>query len=47
LIEESGPGKGFLSEVCQKWENATNDAAEIGIRVINAHIFPFAAYHSR
>jgi len=36
LIEESGPGKGFLSEVCQKWENATNDAAEIGIRVVNA-----------
>jgi hypothetical protein len=35
LTEESGPGKGFLSEVCQKWENATNDAAEIGIRVVN------------
>ena len=36
LTEESGPGKGFLSEVCQKWENAANDAAEIGIRVVNA-----------
>ena len=35
LTAESGPGKGFLSEVCQKWENATNDAAEIGIRVVN------------
>ncbi|HET8792827.1 MAG TPA: TIGR01777 family oxidoreductase [Nitrososphaeraceae archaeon] len=35
LIEESDPGKGFLPEVCEKWENATNSAAEIGIRVVN------------
>ena len=35
LTEESIPGKGFLSEVCQKWENATKDASEIGIRVVN------------
>jgi uncharacterized protein (TIGR01777 family) len=35
LTEESSPGKGFLSEVCQKWENATKGATEIGIRVVN------------
>ncbi|HLN33936.1 MAG TPA: TIGR01777 family oxidoreductase [Nitrososphaeraceae archaeon] len=35
LTEDSSPGKGFLSEVCQKWENATKDATEIGIRVVN------------
>ena len=35
LTEDSIPGKGFLSEVCQKWENATKDASEIGIRVVN------------
>ncbi|MGZ5549256.1 MAG: TIGR01777 family oxidoreductase [Nitrososphaeraceae archaeon] len=35
LTEDSIPGKGFLSEVCQKWEKATKDASEIGIRVVN------------
>ncbi|HEX2406531.1 MAG TPA: TIGR01777 family oxidoreductase [Nitrososphaeraceae archaeon] len=35
LTEDSNPGQGFLSEVCQKWENATKDATEIGIRVVN------------
>ncbi|MGI9011562.1 MAG: TIGR01777 family oxidoreductase [Nitrososphaeraceae archaeon] len=35
LTEDSIPGKGFLSEVCQKWENATKDASEIGIRGVN------------
>ena len=35
LTEDSDPGEGFLSEVCQKWENATKDANEIGIRVVN------------
>ena len=35
LTEDSNPGKGFLSEVCQKWEQATKDATEIGIRVVN------------
>lgn len=35
LAEDSNPGKGFLSEVCQKWEKATKEATEIGIRVVN------------
>jgi len=35
LTEESSPAKGFLSEVCQQWENATKHASEIGIRVVN------------
>ena len=35
ITEDSIPGKGFLSEVCQKWEKATQDATEIGIRVVN------------
>jgi uncharacterized protein (TIGR01777 family) len=35
LTEDSNPGQGFLSEVCQKWENTTKDATEIGIRVVN------------
>jgi uncharacterized protein (TIGR01777 family) len=35
LTEVSSLGKGFLSEVCQKWEKASKDAADIGIRVVN------------
>ncbi|HJU59687.1 MAG TPA: TIGR01777 family oxidoreductase [Nitrososphaeraceae archaeon] len=35
LTEDSSPGEGFLSEVCQNWENATKTATEIGIRVVN------------
>jgi uncharacterized protein len=35
LTEDSNPGKGFLSDVCQKWETATKEATEIGIRVVN------------
>ena len=33
LTESSGPGDGFLTEVCQVWEGATEAAAEAGIRV--------------
>jgi uncharacterized protein (TIGR01777 family) len=33
LVEESAPGQGFLSEVCQAWEAATQPAARKGIRV--------------
>jgi uncharacterized protein len=33
LTEDSGPGDGFLTEVCQVWEGATAPAAEAGIRV--------------
>jgi len=32
LTEAAGPGRGFLSEVCQQWEAATAPAAEAGIR---------------
>ena len=35
ITEDSIPGKGFLSEVCQQWEKATHDVTEIGIRVVN------------
>lgn len=35
LTEESGPGEGFLPEVCVAWEQATRDAAGAGIRVVN------------
>ncbi|MBM3465412.1 MAG: TIGR01777 family protein [Armatimonadetes bacterium] len=36
LTEESPPGDGFLSKVCQAWEAATEPASEAGIRV--AHL---------
>ncbi len=36
LTEETSPGSGFLSDVCQKWEDSTESAKSIGIRVINA-----------
>ena len=32
LDEFAGPGEGFLSEVCQQWENAAKPVADIGIR---------------
>lgn len=38
LTEQSGPGDGFLSEVCQQWEAATQPAADAGIRVVNLRI---------
>jgi hypothetical protein len=36
LDEASAPGVGFLAEVCQKWEEAANPAADAGIRVVHA-----------
>jgi uncharacterized protein len=36
LREDSAPGKGFLSEVCQEWEEATMPAVQADIRT--AHI---------
>ena len=33
LRENSAPGSGFLSEVCQQWEEATKPAVDAGIRV--------------
>lgn len=38
MTEESPAGKGFLSEVCQKWEEAANAAKNAGIRVVKLRI---------
>jgi uncharacterized protein (TIGR01777 family) len=35
LTEESAPGTGFLSEVCQEWEAAAWPAVKRGIRVVH------------
>ena len=34
LTEDSGPGTGFLADVCRQWESATTTAASAGIRVV-------------
>jgi uncharacterized protein (TIGR01777 family) len=36
LTEESKPGFGFLSEVCREWEESTQIAKDVGIRVVNS-----------
>jgi len=38
LVEDSAPGEGFLSEVCQAWERATETASREGVRVVNLRI---------
>ena len=38
LTEESLPGTGFLPEVTQQWEQATEPARDAGVRVINLRI---------
>lgn len=38
LSEESAPGSGFLSEVCQAWERATDLAKKAGLRVVNIRV---------
>ncbi len=38
LAEDSGPGEGFLAEVCREWEEAARPAAEAGIRLVNLRI---------
>jgi uncharacterized protein (TIGR01777 family) len=35
LTEESGPGSGFLADVCAAWEGASESAAKEGIRVVH------------
>jgi uncharacterized protein len=35
LREESAPGTGFLSEVCQEWEEATTPAVQADIRTVH------------
>jgi len=34
LTEDSGPGAGFLADVCRQWESATTRAETAGIRVV-------------
>ncbi len=34
LFESSGPGKGFLSDVCVEWENESSRAQGLGLRVV-------------
>jgi uncharacterized protein (TIGR01777 family) len=34
LDESSGPGKGFLAELCVQWESAAQEASSQGIRVV-------------
>jgi len=36
LTEASGPGTGFVTEVCQAWEDAAAPAADAGVRVVLA-----------
>lgn len=38
LREDSGPGEGFLPEVCQVWESSADAAREAGIRVVHPRI---------
>ncbi len=34
LTEDAVPGKGFMSEVCQRWEEAAQKVADTGIRTV-------------
>ena len=38
LDEQSAPGQGFLPELCQAWEAATEPARGAGIRVVNLRL---------
>jgi uncharacterized protein (TIGR01777 family) len=39
LVDEgTGPGRGFLADVCQEWEAATRPAADAGVRVVNVRL---------
>ncbi len=38
LCEDSAGGTGFLAELCQDWESATESAQKAGIRVVNLRI---------
>lgn len=35
LTEESGPGEGFLADVCAAWESAADPARRAGLRVVH------------
>jgi hypothetical protein len=45
LDERSGPGTGFLAEVCQEWEAATAPARECGVRVVHLRLGIVLARH--
>lgn len=38
LFETSPKGTGFLSDVCQQWEAATDKSSQAGIRVVNIRL---------
>lgn len=38
LTEDSPPGTGFLPELCQAWEAATDGARQAGVRVVNLRL---------
>lgn len=38
LTEDAAPGTGFLPELCQEWEAATQPAVDAGIRVVRLRI---------
>ncbi len=38
LTEDSGPGGGFLTEVCRVWETSTEPAQAAGVRVVHLRI---------
>ena len=38
LDEQSGPGKGFLADLCREWEAATRPAEEAGMRVVHLRL---------
>ena len=45
LGEQSGPGTGFLAEVCQAWEQAAGPARRCGIRVMHLRLGVVLARH--
>ena len=45
LGEQSGPGTGFLAEVCQAWEQAAGPARRCGIRVVHLRLGVVLARH--
>jgi len=45
LDEQSGPGTGFLPEVCQAWEAAAAPARQCGIRVVHLRLGIVLARH--
>jgi hypothetical protein len=38
LSESSGPGRGFLAELCSEWEKEADGAKELGVRLVKVRI---------